>query len=417
MKKIMRRVLGGALSLVMMLGLLTGCSGGAQDPVQEVMGYEGSTVLFTVDGNDVTAADYFFWMAQNADYVASYFTGMGLEMDWTNNLGGSQDMDSYVKDASMDTAVLYSIVKAKAAEYGYEMGKEDEEAYEADLASAKEELGGEEEYEDFLLTMCITDEGMRDMSTVGVLYNQMAEGLFREGGEYAATPEDLTAYAEENDLLCAKHILLMTQDMATGEALPEADAAAQKTLAEDILAQLQAVEDPAELETKFDELMNEHSQDTGLAAYPNGYVFTAGEMVAEFEEATRALEFGAVSGIVESSYGYHIILRLDPAESEEVQTTWQAAEMDALIQQWTEEAVIETTETYDNLTTAEFYTNLTAYRETIAPAEETEDAATTEETDGAAEESTEEAPADQAEDAATQEETTEEAPAEGEAAE
>ena len=154
------------------------------------------------------------------------------------------------------------------------MGKEDEEAYEADLASAKEELGGEEEYEDFLLTMCITDEGMRDMSTVGVLYNQMAEGLFREGGEYAATPEDLTAYAEENDLLCAKHILLMTQDMATGEALPEADAAAQKTLAEDILAQLQAVEDPAELETKFDELMNEHSQDTGLAAYPNGYVFT-----------------------------------------------------------------------------------------------------------------------------------------------
>ena len=416
MKKIMRRVLGGALSLVMMLGLLTGCSGGAQDPVQEVMGYEGSTVLFTVDGNDVTAADYFFWMAQNADYVASYFTGMGLEMDWTNNLGGSQDMDSYVKDASMDTAVLYSIVKAKAAEYGYEMGKEDEEAYEADLASAKEELGGEEEYEDFLLTMCITDEGMRDMSTVGVLYNQMAEGLFREGGEYAATPEDLTAYAEENDLLCAKHILLMTQDMATGEALPEADAAAQKTLAEDILAQLQAVEDPAELETKFDELMNEHSQDTGLAAYPNGYVFTAGEMVAEFEEGTRALEFGAVSGIVESSYGYHIIMRQDPAESEEVQTQWQAAEMDALVQQWTEEAVIETTETYDNLTTAEFYTNLTAYRETFAPAEEAEDAAATEETDGEAEEPAEEAPAEEAEDAATEEAPAEDA-AEGEAAE
>ncbi|MBR5534005.1 MAG: peptidylprolyl isomerase [Ruminiclostridium sp.] len=394
MKKIMRRALGGALSLVMMVGLLTGCSGSAQDPVKEVMGYEGSTVLFTVDGNDVTAADYFFWMAQNADYVASYFTGMGLDMDWTNTLGGSQDMDSYVKDSSMDTAVLYSIVKSKAAEYGYELGKEDEATYEEDLAAAKEELGGEEEYEDFLLSMCITDEGMREMSTVGVLYNQMLEGLFREGSEFAATAEDLTAYAEENDLLCAKHILLMTQDMATGEAMSEADAAAQKAQAEDILAQLQAIEDPAELETKFDEFMNEYSEDTGLAAYPNGYVFTAGEMVAEFEDATRALAFGAVSGIVESSYGYHIILRLDPAESEEVQSTWQAAEMDALVQQWTEEAVIETTETYDNLTTAEFYTNLTAYRETIAPAE-TEDAAAPEETEGeteeAAEESTEEA--------------------------
>ena len=397
MKKIMRRVLGGALSLVMMLGLLTGCSGGAQDPIQEVMGYEGSTVLFTVDGNDVTAADYFFWMAQNADYVASYFTGMGLDLDWTNTLGGSQDMDSYVKDSSMDTAVLYSIVKAKAAEYGYELSKEDEEAYEADLASAKEELGGEEAYEEFLLTMCITDEGMRDMSTVGVLYNYMAEGLFREGGEYAATQEDLAAYAQENDLLCAKHILLMTQDMTTGEALSEADAAAKKAQAEDILAQLQAITDPAELETKFDELMNEYSEDTGLTAYPNGYVFTAGEMVAEFEEATRVLEFGAVSGIVESSYGYHIILRLDPSQSEVAQSTWQAAEMDALVQQWTEEAVIETTETYDNLTTAEFYTNLTAYRETISPAEEAEDAATTEETDGEAEEPAEESTEEAAE--------------------
>ena len=36
-------------------------------------------------------------------------------------------------------------------------------------------------------------------------------------------------------------------------------------------------------------------------------------MVAEFEEATEALEFGEISGIVESDYGYHIILRKDLA--------------------------------------------------------------------------------------------------------
>ena len=256
--------------------------------------------------------------------------------------------------------------------------------------------------------MCITDEGMRDMSTVGVLYNQMKDGLFREGGEYAPAEDALTSYAVENDLLCAKHILLMTQDMTTGEALPEADAAAKKAQAEDILAQLQAIEDPAELEAKFDELMNEYSEDTGLSTHPNGYVFTAGEMVAEFEEATRALEFGAVSGIVESSYGYHIIMRLDPAESEEVQTQWQAGQMDALIQQWTEEAVIETTETYDNLTTAEFYANLTAYRETIAPAEEAEDAAAPEETEGEGE-AEEVEPAAEGETEAPAEEAAEEA--------
>ena len=53
MKKRMRRVLGAALSLVMAVGLLSGCS--SYDPVKEVMGYSRSTVMFTVNGNDVTA--------------------------------------------------------------------------------------------------------------------------------------------------------------------------------------------------------------------------------------------------------------------------------------------------------------------------------------------------------------------------
>ena len=71
MKAIMRRGLAVALSAVLLTGVLSGC-GSSYDPVKEVMGYPGSTVLFKVDGNDVTASDYFFWMAKNADYVNSY---------------------------------------------------------------------------------------------------------------------------------------------------------------------------------------------------------------------------------------------------------------------------------------------------------------------------------------------------------
>ena len=75
-----------------------------------------------------------------------------------------------------------------------------------------------------------------------------------------------------------------------------------RALAEDILARLQNGED-------FDTLMNEYSEDTGLIYNPDGYYFFRGEMEETFEAASFALEEGEMSGIVESSYGYHIILR------------------------------------------------------------------------------------------------------------
>ena len=56
--------------------------------------------------------------------------------------------------------------------------------------------------------------------------------------------------------------------------------------------------------------MQEKSEDTGLAAFPDGYCFTADDMATEFSEAVAALEPGQLSGIVESSFGYHIILRM-----------------------------------------------------------------------------------------------------------
>ena len=64
---------------------------------------------------------------------------------------------------------------------------------------------------------------------------------------------------------------------------------------------------------------------------------------------------------MESDYGYHIILRQDPADAPALREEWQAQKMDGVLEQWVEEAQIETTQTYDDLTTADFYEKLTAY--------------------------------------------------------
>lgn len=377
MKKILRKVTGAVLAAVMTAGLLSGC-GNTYDPIQEAFGYPGSTVMMTVDGRELTASDLYFWMAQNADYIYEFFPAAGMEVDWSTNMGGDEDMDTYVKNESKNAAILYNVVTAKAEENGYGLTKEDETAYEEELAAAKESLGGEEAYDAFLKSMLLTAEDMKEVSSVVALYNHMVEGMCREGGVYAPTDEDLAAYAEENDLLSAKHILLQTKDSSTGEALSEADAAAKKATADDLLAQLQAISDPAELETKFDALMNEYSEDPGLATNPDGYLFSAGEMVSEFEETTRSLEPGQV-GMTESDYGYHIILRLDPATSDTVQSDWAATKMNDVVQEWVSQAEVVTTEDYDNLTTAEFYDTLLAYRDTLDDGTEEDDASVPEE--------------------------------------
>ena len=382
MKQRMRRVLGAALSLVMAVGLLSGCSS-SYDPVKEVMGYSRSTVMFTVNGNDVTAGQFFFWMSQNADTVASYSQMSGAtEIDWTTPMGDDMTMDDYVKEQSKAAAVFYNVIETNAKDKGYTMTEEDKADYEEQVAQAQEQMGGAEAYELFLKENCLTEEDMEELSSVGVLYGHMLEGMFREGGEYAPTEEELDQYIQDEDLMYAKHILFMTMDPTTGAALTEEEAAEKKAAAEADLAALQAITDPVELAETFDALMNEHSEDSGLADNPDGYLFTSGDMVEEFENATKELEPGQISGIVETTYGYHIILRLDPKNAPTLNSQWGEDQMGALVDQWVEEAEVVTTEEYDALTTADFYEKLTAYRETLEPAEEDTTDATTEEPTG-----------------------------------
>ena len=178
-----------------------------------------------------------------------------------------------------------------------------------------------------------------------------AEGTICTGREM--TRDDAEAWAAH----------MVNEDGTTGYApLDEATIAEKKALADDLLAQLRAAEDPIAL---FDQLMNEYSEDTGLEANPDGYVFTSGQMVEPFEEGTRALDYGQISGIVESDYGFHIILRLDPAEVELIRSDWALNQLSQQSTQWVEEAEIVTTETYDNLNVGDFYEKLTTYRDAL----------------------------------------------------
>ena len=79
-----------------------------------------------------------------------------------------------------------------------------------------------------------------------------------------------------------------------------------KSTAEDVLKRIKKGEE-------FETLMFEYTEDPGVKQAPY-YVFTDGEMVSEFEKAVKALKPGEISGLVKSTYGYHIIKRIEIPE-------------------------------------------------------------------------------------------------------
>lgn len=332
------------------------------DVAMETIGVPGDTVMLTVEGREVTAEEYLYWLGYNTSYYEMISSYSGGAMDLTQEAQEGVTWDQQLKNSARDNAVLLALVPDLAEEYGAALTQEDLQTVLDNRESRIASVGGEDMYAYQLQAMGVSDETALRLDTVTALYNKVQEAWLDKKAE-ALTDEDVAAYIEENDLLRAKHILLLTRDMTTGEVMDEAGKAQQKAKADDLLAQLRA--DPS----KFDQLMQENSEDTGLSAYPDGYVFTAGEMVAEFEDGTRALGFGEISDVIESDYGYHIILRLDP----DCVDTRRALAGNRFGDQFNEEigdrvdsAQVVESEAYQKLTTADYYEKLTAFQDGLA---------------------------------------------------
>lgn len=338
-------------------------------------GIPGDTTMLTINGEAISAKLFLYLLVDNIDYLNSNY---GLIPNW----GEDAELVEFIKNDTINAAAYYTLVAAKCKELGYELTEAQVADLEGMIAFSVMMIGGEEAFED-ILRMAGTDrESFYTVQAAPYYYERLLETAFAA----APTEQEVAVFVEENDLLCAKHILLLTMDMTTRQPLDEATIAEKKAQAETLLAQLQASDD---LAADFDALMHEHSEDSGLQGNPDGYVFTAGQMVTEFEDTTRSLEYGQISGIVESPYGYHIILRLDP-NNEMIHTQYRTEKLSQQLQTWTTEADIVTSPELDALDPYLFVEKYAAYQEAFAAeSEAAADAAAGEQTESETEPVTE----------------------------
>lgn len=370
-KKLLCVGLTGALLSSALAGCSTSDAQPSATPADDDIAYQATgltrnTVLFTVDGRDVTADQYLYWLltsiseAKSAGYLAD-------DEAWEEQIEDQATAD-YLKAQALEISKLYATVSGHAEKAGISVTEEQRAEAEAQL----EQMGAlyEQYYgltlQEWLDQQCISREGYLALNDTYYLVQGLQSDL-NEKGELTPTDEALQAMIEEEGIFSCKHILIAFPTHEDNSAVTDEEKAATKAEADALYEQIVADADPV---AAFDAAMKEHSDDgrdqtTGELLKPEGYTFLASgalldgssALVKEFVTAGTGLDVDQISQPVETNYGYHILLRQN-ADNEETRTAYSNYAMNKLLDQWTADAKVKTTEAYDNLDPKPFYDHM-----------------------------------------------------------
>ncbi len=305
----------------------------------------GEDVVLSVGDFDVSAVEYNHYLYPlKVKYEANDATY------WKTHIEEGESFKNQALELFRDNAAMMQWAK----DVGIEMTDDDRAAVAEQIATVKLSYTTEAEFYAALEANYLTLELYTKIMGDNLLFNKLYEYVYTESDMSVVSDEEVAAYAQENNLYGAKHILITS----TGEEAPDAE---RRALAEEILGKLQAGED-------FDTLMMQYTEDPGITSYPNGYTFTDGEMVEPFETAVKGLEIGGLSGIVETTNGYHIILRIEPDKAT-VTDAIIAQRATAKLDEYHESMPVKYSRGYDKITIDQtFWNYASTHEETKAAA-------------------------------------------------
>lgn len=219
---------------------------------------------------------------------------------WTQDSGQGKTYNELLKDQVLEKLIEDQLILAEAKKENIELVAEE---FEKEFVTFKEQVKSLPDYDTFLKEKGITDEFLKKQLEIDSIVYKYKEKFAEKN---AISDEDLQKYYDENaaeynvNEVKASHILLKTVD-ANFVPFPEEKIAEVKKQAEELLVRVKAGED-------FAVIAKEYSEDEASAVNGGDLgFFGKGVMVKEFEEAAFALEPNEISGLVNSTYGFHII--------------------------------------------------------------------------------------------------------------
>jgi len=352
----MKKWISGLLALVFVTSLCAGCGEKAPSGIYyDITGIAPSEVVMEVDGVQIPAELYFYWLAyscSNADYqvnmLNSYY-GLYSELVaedgslvWDGELEEGVTLSQQAKLDAENSTKFYASIEAMAKEFGITLTDEDKASVADNIAQAVEQYGSEEAFQDGLRQMGITQETFERISGDVCLFEHLRDLVLDPSS---------ALYSELDESAYVDHILLTTVNSETNEPLSEEETAEKHSLAEQLLGQLQA--EDGDLEKLFTQLAEQYGEDPGRAEEKGYLVNSSSNFVQSFKDTALSLEVGGLSGIVESEYGYHIMLRKALTDSQKESAAGD--HLSALLEERVKSASVTSSDKLDEIDAGTFY--------------------------------------------------------------
>ena len=319
----MKKFVAIMLVSVLALGCLAGCGSKKEDTVM------------TVDGVDVSFDEYMYYLNTAASTLISYYqasTGGGVDWDGVCIYDKTKTNAEWCINEALYNAAQGCVIMSKGKSMNALPTDEQLKSLEDNISTIRKNYEESDDpdaaFADALNGQGFTLESFKAVNKINFTLSNIFTSLYGENGE-KLSEEKLQTYIEENGYMTSAHILFRTKEdvegengQTTQEELSDSAKAEKKAQAEKLCKELKAIKDDTQRKEKFFEYMKEYSEDPGKESFPNGYCFTEGTMVEEYTDTTRELKNYEVSDVVESDFGYHIIMRL-PTVSSDVDTANQ----------------------------------------------------------------------------------------------
>lgn len=314
----LKKIIALLLVLIMALTVFTAC--GKNDENTDVTNENTeagiSEVGLYVDGKKVLGADDIIMTVNGLEIPFDEFRYMYKYIDSTSFSGGDETFWASNADllpSLLDQAKSY-VLEANwgnllAAKYDITLTDEDLETLDAYMAEQAASFESEEEYHAVLEETGFTEELLRRLVSQELMCYRVYEDLYLVENAPLAPSDDEILETLMNDYRRVHHVLISYDHFQGLEGYEEATEEELKQAALDLAnATLTQIQNG---ESTVYELAQTVGDDPGMLENVDGYFFSYNEMVEEFEKTSFALEVGEISGLVETSFGYHIIERLE----------------------------------------------------------------------------------------------------------